>query len=112
MPRGHIKFTKEDKDWAKAVKERDGFKCVICSGTETLHSHHIIARENHETKLDIQNGITLCSKHHLFCRQISAHNNPLGFFMWLERNRPEQLEYLKTRLELIVNEDGESIKWG
>ena len=106
MPRGQIKFTKEDKDWAKAVKNRDGWACVICGDKEPLNAHHIIARENHETKLDIQNGITLCTRHHFFNRQISAHNNPLGFFMWLELNRPQQLEYLKTKLELII-QDGD-----
>jgi predicted restriction endonuclease len=106
MPRGQIKFTKEDKAWAKAVKDRDGWACVICGDKLRLNAHHIIARENHETKLDIQNGITLCARHHFFNRQISAHNNPLGFFMWLERNRPEQLEYLKTKLELII-QDGD-----
>jgi len=104
MPRGQIKFTKEDKDWAKAVKDRDGWACVICGDTYRLNAHHIIARENHETKLDIMNGITLCTKHHFFNRQISAHNNPLGFFMWLENNRPKQLEYLKTKMELIVDD--------
>lgn len=104
MPRGQIKFTKEDKEWAKAVKDRDEWKCVICGSKERLNAHHIIVRENHETKLDIQNGITICPKHHFFCRQISAHNNPLGFFMWLENNRPEQLAYLKTKMELMLND--------
>ena len=104
MPRGHIKFTKEDKDWAKAVKDRDGWACVICGATERLNAHHIIAREIHETKHNLMNGITLCPKHHFFCREISAHNNPLGFFMWLENNRPRELSYLKTKLECIVND--------
>jgi len=104
MPRGQIKFTKEDKEWARAVKERDGFKCVVCGDTERLNAHHIIARENHETKLDLKNGISLCPRHHFFCRQLSAHNNPLGFLMWLEMNRPEQLKYLKTQMELIIND--------
>jgi hypothetical protein len=100
--RGQLKLTAEDKEWANAVKDRDGRKCVICGNTEKLNAHHIIVRENHETKLDLQNGITLCCKHHLFCRAISAHNNPLGFFMWLEKNRPEQMAFVKEKLKDIL----------
>jgi hypothetical protein len=105
MPRGVLKLTKEDKDWALQVKQRDGFKCAICSDIERLNSHHIIVREQHDTKLDLLNGITLCAKHHLFCRTISAHNNPLGFFIWLEKNRPEQMAYLKSKMELLLNDN-------
>lgn len=101
--RGQLKLTKEDKEWAQKVKERDGNKCVICGEAERLNAHHIIVRENHFTKLDVENGLSLCPKHHFFCRQISAHNNPIGLFMWLEKNRPQQLQYLKTQMEMILN---------
>ena len=101
--RGQLKLTSEDKEWARQVKERDGLRCVICGSPERLNAHHIIVRENHETKFDVQNGISLCPKHHFFCRQISAHNNPLGFFLWLEKNRPEQLQYLKFRQLALFN---------
>lgn len=97
MPKGKIKMTKEDKAWALSVKERDGFKCVICNSTERLNAHHILPRELHDTKLDISNGITLCCKHHMFSREISAHNNPLAFILWLSRHRPEQLNYLSKK---------------
>ena len=94
MPKGQIKFTDEDRAWAKAVKERDNFTCAICGSTDRLNAHHIIPREKHDTKLDISNGITLCSLHHIFSRDISAHNNPLAFFKWLSKHRPDQLNYL------------------
>ena len=104
MPRGKIKFTKEDRDWAKSVKDRDNWACVICGDTIKPNAHHIIPRENHETKLDINNGLTLCVSHHFFNRQVSAHNSPLGLFMWLEINRPEQLDYVKKKLVEIVDD--------
>jgi len=104
--RGQLKLTKEDTDWAHAVKERDGRKCVICGDTFRPNAHHVIVRENHETKLDISNGLTLCPKHHFFCRQISAHNNPLGLFIWLEKNRPEQFNYCKKQMEIILDAKG------
>jgi predicted restriction endonuclease len=101
--RGHLKLTAEDTAWANAVKDRDGRKCVICGSTQMLNAHHIIARENHETKFDLQNGLSLCPLHHFFNRQLSAHNNPLGMFMWLEKNRPEQLAYVKSKLQEILD---------
>jgi len=100
--RGQLKLTAEDRAWAKAVKDRDGWACVVCKDPLHPNAHHIIVRENHETKFDIQNGLTLCPKHHFFCRQISAHNNPLGLFLWLEKNRPEQLNYLKEKCRLLI----------
>ena len=101
--RGKLKLTAEDKAWADAVKDRDGRRCVICGSPERLNAHHIIARENHETKYEIMNGISLCTLHHFFCRQVSAHNNPIGFFIWLEKHRPETLVYIKQRMERIIN---------
>ena len=106
MLKRRLKLTKEDKEWAKAVKERDGNMCVVCGETERLNAHHIIVRENHETKLDVQNGISLCPTHHFFNRQISAHNNPIGFLMWLEKNRPKQLNYLRKKMQEILDGDG------
>ena len=103
MPKGRIKITKEDKEWANQVKERDG-ECVICGEKEKLNAHHIIPREIHETKLDINNGISLCPKHHIFSRIISAHNNPLGFFIWLIKNRPDQLDYLVDKMKEMFND--------
>lgn len=103
MARGQLKLTAEDKEWAGKVKDRDEWKCVVCGNTYRPNAHHIIARENHETKFDVKNGITLCPKHHFFCRQLSAHNNPFGFQLWLEINRPEVIEYLKDRMEEILD---------
>lgn len=99
-----LKLTPQDKEWSKAIKERDGYKCVICGSTLKLNSHHLIARENHICKFDINNGITLCTKHHFFCRKISAHNNPIGFFIWLELNRPEQYQYCIWKMQEIIND--------
>ena len=94
MPKGHIKMRPEDIQWAKDVKERDGYRCVICGDANRPNAHHILPRELHNTKLDVKNGITLCPKHHLFSREISAHNNPFSFFKWLMLNRPEIFNYL------------------
>ena len=70
------------KEWSKVVKERDGNVCVICGGNERLNSHHIIPRENKDLRFIVENGITLCPSHHKYSLEISAHRNPLSFFIW------------------------------
>ena len=86
------------KEWALAVKERDGFKCTICGRTDYLDSHHIIGRENKELRFNVDNGITLDKNHHRFSREISPHKNPFVFFEWFREHRKEQYKKL---LELI-----------
>ena len=102
MLKRQLKLTKEDKEWASKVKERDNFMCVICGSMDRLNAHHIIPRENHETKLELNNGLSLCPKHHFFCRKISAHNNPVGMFFWLETNRAVQLAWIREQ-QLLLN---------
>lgn len=92
----------DDILWAKTVKTRDNYQCVICGSNEKPNAHHIIPRENKEYKLNIDNGITLCVKHHKFSRDISAHNNPLAFFIWLERNNPGIYIMAKARQQAIL----------
>ena len=79
-----------DLDWSLKVKERDGFQCVVCGSREKLNSHHLVPREIKLHRWDVDNGITLCISHHKFNRQISAHNNPMSFLVWLQEHRPQQ----------------------
>jgi predicted restriction endonuclease len=99
-----LKLTDEDKLWADSVKKRDG-GCVICGATYRLNAHHLIPREVKETKYDIDNGLSLCPKHHMFSRKVSAHNNPLSIVLWLMKNRKWQLDYVLKRLEEIGIDD-------
>jgi 5-methylcytosine-specific restriction endonuclease McrA len=55
----------EYKEWRKSVYRRDGFRCVICGESHILEAHHILPkRTNPELVFSIDNGITLCKKHH------------------------------------------------
>lgn len=61
----------EYQQWAKSVKNRDGWKCRIadnnCDGK--LEAHHILPwRDFVELRYEINNGITLCHAHHPRCR--------------------------------------------
>lgn len=74
-----IRQMTEHRKWMDEVKERDGHRCVQCGDTKNLESHHIklfseLLQEHEITSRndarackelwDIENGITLCQKHH------------------------------------------------
>ena len=96
--------------WSLSVKERDGNACQICgikAGELTkngkpvvLNSHHIYAKEGFYSFLmfDINNGVTLCQNCHRFSRKCSPHRQEFVFFIWLMLHKPEQFEYLKSKL--------------
>lgn len=49
------------KAWVKAVKDRDGWRCVECGSTDRLHAHHVKRWKHHpELRYDVSNGVTLC----------------------------------------------------
>lgn len=71
-------------DWRKAVFERDGYCCQICHDSNhrgrgesiTLNAHHIKSWKDYpEERFNIDNGITLCRKCHLWVHYL----NPLDF---------------------------------
>lgn len=55
----------EYKEWRMAVFKRDGFKCVICGSKLEIEADHIkeVCRYP-ELIYDVNNGRTLCHKHH------------------------------------------------
>ena len=51
-------------DWAETVIERDK-KCVICGTRQNLEAHHVFKVNPYDEQyLDINNGITLCTRCH------------------------------------------------
>lgn len=57
----------EFKDWRKAVFDRDQYKCRICGEhTRNLVPHHLDGFAEHvEKRFDTNNGVTLCTEHHI-----------------------------------------------
>jgi hypothetical protein len=54
-------------EWREAVLERDNLTCrkAGCGRHDHLQGHHVLnwRREVH-LRLDVENGVTLCAKHH------------------------------------------------
>jgi hypothetical protein len=88
---------KKEEEWSRLIRTKDGWCCCICGNPYKPNAHHIIPRDVKEFKYDLDNGITLCVKHHKFSRVISAHQNTVGFHMWLKKYRPFQLEVMENK---------------
>lgn len=103
--RGKIKLTKAAKGftgkvtskmcddlWSKAVKARAGYKCEKenCNNKD-LQSHHVVSRTNYALRFDVENGVALCTYHHLFW----AHKDALAFTKWIATKR--DLNYLESK---------------
>lgn len=73
------KIKELDKLWSIKVKERD-CKCLKCGKKTDLQAAHIFPRTKINTRFDINNGITLCKRCHLYW----AHKNPVEFTVWIE----------------------------
>lgn len=81
------------KEWRKDVFERDKYKCVCC-GTNTTRKNRLVAHHilNHykypELRIEVNNGITLCSQCHREFHKI---------YGTLDNNQQQLNEFLNTR---------------
>lgn len=65
------------REWARQVKERDGYRCVKCQATGKLHAHHVVPwRKDASKRFDVGNGISLCIQ----CHQLEHEHE---FAAWL-----------------------------
>lgn len=95
----------KDQAWSREVRTRDGYACVICNSPIRTNAHHLIPREHKLYKYSYDNGITLCIKHHKYSRVISAHNNPLAFFLWLAKYKPDLYKLAVERQAEVCKEE-------
>jgi hypothetical protein len=56
----------EYRKWRKEVFTKDSYLCQICGkNTRDLHPHHLNSFDKFvEQRFDVNNGVTLCTKHH------------------------------------------------
>jgi len=77
---------KADTLWSALVKYQWNNICAYdgCNKTTWLNSHHLFTRARKSTRWRGKNWIPLCSRHHIFSEELSAHKTPLEFYQWLE----------------------------
>jgi 5-methylcytosine-specific restriction endonuclease McrA len=67
--------TEEYLLWQKEVFRRDNYKCRLCGSNKNLNAHHLNGFARYpDLRYDINNGITLCEKHHNIKFVDSFHN--------------------------------------
>lgn len=54
-------------DWALRVKQRDGWKCLLCGCEDNLTAHHWYVSDHHAhaARYSLDNGATLCYACHI-----------------------------------------------
>jgi len=58
--------TPEHREWAKAIKVRDSFKCQVCFRNMKLQAHHLSSYSTApDLRYSLQNGVTLCKDCHI-----------------------------------------------
>lgn len=68
--------------------------CDKCGSTRNLQCAHVISRRHLKTRFDLENGLCLCVKCHLF----EAHREPHEFVRWFDNKYGGSLyEELKKR---------------
>ena len=83
---------KKYTQWRNKVLEKDEYKCQkcnkYCESTSELETHHIYSFSEHpHRRYDIQNGITLCKKHHRKFHRIYKHHGRYELNEFLQLNQ-------------------------
>ena len=114
-PNELLRHNFEYKEWRISVFKRDNYTCQCCGNKKRkLNAHHIKNfSSNEESRLDLDNGITLCDSCHNPSQRGSFHNM-YGTY----NNSKEQLtEYMKSTrvllpivIRLYINKNKERIK--
>jgi hypothetical protein len=88
-----VRNSPEYKEWHRSVLSKDHYKCQVCNkNSKDLECHHIENFINNEDlRFNINNGITLCYKHHKLFHKIYTRNN---------NNLEQLLEFLTDYSEL------------
>lgn len=84
------KQTRKDAEWARKVKERDGWRCQVTGAyygpgsgraSRGLEAAHIFSRNNPYVRHEIDDGVSLSySLHRFWC-----HRQPAEFMVWVEQ---------------------------
>jgi len=94
MKKKKTALKKCDDEWKRQIKERANWACEHCGRSKAagfqVHAHHLIHRNRHFFRHNLNNGICLCATCHALGGNFSAHCTPWTFDEWLKKAKPEQ----------------------
>lgn len=81
-----------DKIWRDIIISRAKKKCEFCGSSKHVQAHHIVPRSFYATRWNIENGVALCRRHHLYF----AHRDVIAFYDWVKNVRDlDALRFLR-----------------
>ena len=93
-------FKKADKKWGELIRAPG--KCAVCGNFGRVEAHHLIHRQVHFFRHNLENGIALCAQCHKFNTTCSAHASPWAFNTWMHENRPDQYQWWNKNRWVVV----------
>lgn len=98
-----IRLSKYDKLWSKQAREKTPY-CWYCGSPDNLNAHHFIRRSIKVTRLDLLNCVVLCSSHHTFNNDFSAHRTPEKFERWFKQTFPKRWKAIREKAKIMISE--------
>lgn len=86
-------------NWKKSVYLKDNFRCKICNKGGKINAHHLDGwKWCIDRRFDINNGVTLCLKHHKEFHKLygSGDNTAEEFFEYYLLTKPSGKNYAPT----------------
>lgn len=98
-----IKMSTYDTKWSKETREATPY-CEYCQSEEYLNAHHYKGRACKATRFMKENAVILCSKHHVFSSEFSAHKTPEKFERWFKKNFPDRRKAIIKKAQTMMTE--------
>ena len=83
--------------------------CIVCGSTEMINVHHLIPKNHKLLKYNPLNLVALCSLHHRYSFEISAHQNPILFNLFLIGKYPDKIPKLMEEYKKYYGTNLQSI---
>jgi hypothetical protein len=83
--------------------------CIVCGSMEKMNVHHLIPKNHLFLKYEPLNLVTLCPLHHRFSFEISAHQNPIIFNLFLIGKYPTKIPLLMLEYNKYYGYNNKSI---
>jgi hypothetical protein len=111
------------KLWSETIRERDGYMCCYCgvkhmsinpnnpTSKTKCDSHHLLQKEIKDCplKFEIRNSALLCSSHHKWDGEFSAHKSPIVFYDWFRKKYPDRYNFVLENSTIRVDLDNRHV---